>query len=79
MLPAAIIIVGFVVIAWLSVFVENRRPPLPEGFGDTDLSINGSRLKGFALGTEGLIADWYYMRVLQYIGDKMLNSKNETA
>lgn len=76
--PAFLVIAGFAAVVWLSGFIERNRPPLPEGYGDTDLSMNGSRLKGFALGTEGLIADWYFMRSLQYIGDKMLNSKSET-
>ncbi len=77
-LPALILIAGFAAITWLSGFIERNRPPLPEGYGDTDLRMNGSRLKGFALGTEGLIADWYFMRSLQYIGGKIENSKTET-
>ena len=74
-LPAVILIAGFAAVVWLSSFIERNRPPLPEGYSDSDLSMNGSRLKGFALGTEGLIADWYFMRSLQYIGDKMLTRK----
>lgn len=77
-LPAVILIAGFAAVIWLSAFLERNRPPLPEGYSDTDLSMNGSRLKGFALGTEGLIADWYFMRSLQYIGDKMLTRKAGT-
>ncbi|CAN5375024.1 hypothetical protein BH10ACI2_BH10ACI2_01010 [soil metagenome] len=77
-LPAAVLILtGFAALAGLSGFIERRRPSLPEGYVDSDLSVNGSRLKGFALGTEGLIADWYFMRSLQYIGDKMLSRKSE--
>ncbi len=76
--PALLIIAGFASVIWLSGFIERNRPPLPEGYGDTDLSMNGSQLKGFALGTEGLIADWYFIRSLQYVGNKMLNSKSET-
>jgi tetratricopeptide (TPR) repeat protein len=74
-LPAAIIIAGFAAVFALSDMVESQRPRLAEGYEDSDLSMNGSRLKGFALGTEGLIADWYYMRSLQYVGDKMLSQK----
>ncbi len=78
-LPAALVIAGFIAVVWLSGVIERNRPHLPESYGDSDLSMNGSRLKGFALGTEGLIADWYFMRALQYIGDKMLSSKSETV
>jgi|SRR5580765_5434421 len=76
-LPAVIIVAGFAAAYGLSDYLESSRPPLPDDFADTDLSMNGSRLKGFAFGTEGLIADWYWMRSLQYIGDKMLSSKAE--
>jgi tetratricopeptide (TPR) repeat protein len=73
-LPFVIIVGGFVAIVGLSDFVRDRHPQLPETFTDSDLSMNGSRLKGFALGMEGLLADWYWVRSLQYIGDKMIAS-----
>ena len=50
---------------------------MPEGYGDADPTFNGSRLKGFAFGMEGLVSDWYYIRSLQYIGDKVINSKSD--
>src|SRR5258708_581962 len=76
-LPALIIIAGFGAAFGLSSYLERSRPPLPEDLADADLSMNGSRLKGFAFGAEGLIADWYWMRSLQYIGDKVLAAKSE--
>ena len=39
--------------------------------------MHGSAVKGYALGMEGLIADWYWMRALQYVGNKMLNARAE--
>src|SRR5580765_5723793 len=76
-LPAVIIVACFGAVFALSDLMTRSRPQLPESYGDADLSVNGSRLKGFAFGAEGLIADWYWMRSLQYIGDKMLASKSE--
>lgn len=76
-LPAAIIVAGFTAVISISGFIERSRPSLPDGFPDTDLNMNGSRLKGFAFGMEGLIADWYYMRSLQYIGNKILSHKDK--
>ena len=61
----------------LSRFLENSRPPLPENYADEDLTLQGAKLKGFALGFEGLLADWYWMKSLQYVGDKILNSRTE--
>ena len=74
-LPAVIIIAGFGAVFALSGFIERSRPPLPDDFADSDLSLKGSRLKGFVLGMDGLIADWYWMQSLQYIGKKMLSSE----
>ena len=76
-LPAVIIIVGFAAVFSFSGYITNIRPQLPEGYADSDLSVQGSRLKGFAFGMEGLLADFYFMRSLQYIGKKILDSKSE--
>src|SRR5215213_6851345 len=70
-----VILLGFAAIFGLSNFIESSRPPLPEGFEDEDLALQGAKLRGFSLGLEGLIADWYWMQSLQYIGDKVLKSK----
>jgi tetratricopeptide (TPR) repeat protein len=70
-IPAAIIIFGFAVVFGLTRFVERQRPPLPAGYEDADLALQGARLKGFAFGAEGLLADWYWMNSLQYIGGKI--------
>jgi len=77
-LPAAVIISGFAAIVPLSGYISRVRPQLPEGYEDTDLNFKGSHLKGFAFGMEGLLADVYFMRSLQYIGAKLLSSKAET-
>lgn len=76
-LPVAIVTASLAVSIAVSIRLEQHRPTLPEGYEDSDLAMNGSRIKGFALGMEGLIADWYWMRALQYIGDKLLKSKAE--
>ena len=74
-----VIILGFVLIVELSDFLENHRVKLPESYTDSDLALQGKRLKGFALGFEGMVADWYWMESLQYLGDKIVNSKNEVV
>ena len=76
-LPAIIVVAGFAAIVGLSDGIERLKPELPEAFSDSDLSMNGSRLKGFVLGMEGLIADWYWVRSLQYIGAKVLTRKDD--
>ena len=70
----AALIVGFALVFVLSNFTTDNRPALPEQYADEDLALQGARLKGFALGFEGLAADWYWMQSLQYIGDKVIKS-----
>ena len=72
-----VVVAGFVLVAYLTVYIEGVRPALPEDYGDMDLTLHGAKLKGFALGMEGLLADLYYMRALQYIGDKIIHAKSE--
>lgn len=71
----AVIVVGFAFVFVLSNFLERAKPPLPEGYADTDLALQGAKLKGFSFGLEGLLADWYWMQSLQYIGTKVVNSR----
>jgi tetratricopeptide (TPR) repeat protein len=72
---AVLIVISLAVATFLTGVLEQRRPQLPPGLADTDLDLHGSRLEGFAFGMEGLLADWYYMRSLQYIGHKLLDNK----
>jgi tetratricopeptide (TPR) repeat protein len=74
---AAIVIAGYSAAVNLSASLERSRPGLSSDYADRDLEVTGSRLKGFAFGMEGLIADWYYMRSLQYIGNKLIAHRDE--
>ena len=76
-IAVAVILFGFIAIFFLSSLIEKNRPSLPEGFEDEDLALQGAKLKGYALGFEGLIADWYWMRALQYIGEKVVKTPQE--
>ena len=73
-LSLGIIIFGFVTVFLLSGFIEKNKPLLPENYADEDLGLQGARLKGYSLGFEGLIADWYWMQSLQYLGDKIVKN-----
>lgn len=67
----AVIAFGFAAVYGLSNYLEKNIQPPPANFADEDLALQGAKLKGFALGAEGLIADWYWMKSLQYVGDKI--------
>ena len=74
LISIAVIVFGFAGVFALSNHLETIRPPLPEGYADQDLALQGARLKGFSLGFEGLIADWYWMQSLQYVGKKIIEN-----
>jgi tetratricopeptide (TPR) repeat protein len=78
LLLAAIATLAFASTVALSGYVGQSRISMPESYADEDLDLQGKKLKGFALGAEGLIADWYWMRSLQYIGNKIENAKEDT-
>lgn len=57
--------------------IEKTRPPLPPGFEDEDIVFKGSEFKDFSLGLNGLLADWYWIQSLQYLGGKFAKKPNE--
>jgi tetratricopeptide (TPR) repeat protein len=71
------LVIAFGIEIRLSDYLEAHRISVPESYGDEDLDLQGKRLKGYALGTEGLLADWYWMRSLQYVGGKIDRSTDD--
>lgn len=77
LISVAVIIFGLAAVFVLSNHLEKIKPELPNGYIDQDLALQGAKLKGFSFGAEGLLADWYWMQSLQYIGNKLLNTKED--
>ena len=75
-LPLSMVAVLVPVIALLSDAANADRVALAETYEDSDLQFQGKRLKGFALGAEGMLADWYWIRSLQYIGGKIVKTES---
>lgn len=74
-LPIALIIIALPIVVMLSDSAASSRVALAESYEDADLELQGRKLKGFALGAEGLLADWYWIRSLQYIGTKLVKTE----
>lgn len=74
---AILIVAGFGVIYLLSNTLKQNRMPLPPGYEDAEIVVQGKNFKGYVLGAEGLLADWYWMQSLQYLGDKIEKSKSD--
>ena len=79
LIPIAIILIGFAAVFGLSSFLERNRITLPDAYADSDLDLQGKKLKGFALGAEGLVSDWYWMRALQYLGGKFVSQGDSSV
>lgn len=57
----------------LSRFLETTQTAIPSEIVEADLYFKGETLKKMSLGFDGLIADYYWMSSLQYIGNKTAN------
>src|SRR4051812_21997307 len=75
----AALVFGFGLIFVLSDFIQSHRPNISESYTDEDLALQGAKLKGYSLGFEGLIADWYWIQSLQYVGGKFLKAEGAVS
>lgn len=72
-IAAIVLLCGSLAVPALSDVLARGRVSLPADHADSELEVEGKRLKGFTLGFEGLLADWYWINSLQYIGSKILD------
>lgn len=70
-LSIAIIASGYAATITLDGYLKAVKPELPTDYIDADPAFDVAEMRGFALGLDGLIADWYWMRSLQYLGAKI--------
>ncbi len=71
LLPLVIIASGFAATTSLDGYLKRAIPELPADYADGDPTFDIAKMRGFTLGLDGLIADWYWMRSLQYLGGKI--------
>jgi tetratricopeptide (TPR) repeat protein len=71
----AILIAGFVGIWKLSDVLTKNRPQLSSSIEDADLTFKSEKLAKYNIGFNGLIADWYWISALQYLGKKAVANK----
>ena len=70
----SIILIGLASAVGLSRWIDAHRPPINPTVEEEQLYLNGTTAKRISLGFNGLAADWYWMRSLQYVGGKILNT-----
>ncbi|MGI8493781.1 MAG: tetratricopeptide repeat protein [Pyrinomonadaceae bacterium] len=73
----AILILGFGAIYLSGLRLENLKPQMNKGFADEDLYFSADQLNLIGSDFKGLIADWYWINSLQYMGNKLLNTEGD--
>jgi tetratricopeptide (TPR) repeat protein len=74
-----VVILGMALAIFLLQRVDALRPPPDPNAIDESLYLNGKTAKRISLGFNGLAADWYWMRSLQYVGRKILDTPENVS
>jgi tetratricopeptide (TPR) repeat protein len=70
----ALILLGVASVVGLSQWLDSHRPANSSAVEDEQLYLTGTMVKRVCLGFNGLAADWYWIRSLQYVGGKLINA-----
>ncbi|HEY0367339.1 MAG TPA: hypothetical protein VGC73_12785 [Pyrinomonadaceae bacterium] len=73
---ALIVVIGMTCVALLVRRIDTLRPPEDPNAIDESLYLDGKTARRISLGFNGLAADWYWMRSLQYVGRKIINDRD---
>lgn len=76
---AFVIAIGIIVTVALARFVDARRPQTDLAVADESLYLNPGTARRISLSFNGLAADWYWMRSLQYVGQKILDHPGQVG
>jgi tetratricopeptide (TPR) repeat protein len=68
------VVIGLVGVVGVTRLIDSQRNVSNATIEDEHLYLNGATVKRASLGFNGLVADWYWMRSLQYVGRKVLAS-----
>ena len=71
-----VVVFGMTCAALLVRRLDTLRPPEDPNAIDESLYVNGKTARRISLGFNGLAADWYWMRSLQYVGRKIINDND---
>jgi len=74
-----VIVLGMIAVYGLSRWMDEHRPQASSAFEDEKLYLTGAAARRVSLSFNGLIADWYWMRALQYVGRKVLKHESEQS
>lgn len=69
-----VVFFGLAIVVGLSRRIDHSRPRIDPTLEEEQLYLTGTTAKRVSLGFNGLAADWYWMRALQYVGRKVLST-----
>lgn len=75
-LLAVILVLGLATAVGLSRWTDGRRGDTNNSFTEQQLYVSGPTAKRLTLAFNGLAADWYWMRSLQYVGRKIVSHQD---
>lgn len=71
------LVAGLAVSASLSRWLDSHRTDHAKQFAESQLYLSGPAAKRLTLAFNGLAADWYWMRSLQYVGRKIVDHQDK--
>ena len=74
-----VVLVGIACATLLADWIDTLRPQVEPTVADESLYLDGKTARRISLGFNGLAADWYWMRSLQYVGKKILTVPEDVA
>ncbi|HKS26828.1 MAG TPA: hypothetical protein VJS44_03370 [Pyrinomonadaceae bacterium] len=76
LLPAALLVVGLAGAIVAALWIERNPRPAQLVPAEERLYVSGAAAKRMSLAFNAIIADWYWMRALQYVGRRAVEHKN---
>jgi tetratricopeptide (TPR) repeat protein len=68
-----VIVLGLAEVVLLAHWIDDHRPDRNAPISEERLYVDGATAKRLTFAFNGLAADWYWMRSLQYVGRKIVN------
>lgn len=72
-----VIVLGMVGVVSLAQRIDSQRSAARPALEPQKLYFEGHTVRRLSLGFNGLVADWYWMRSLQYVGKKILDTPED--
>jgi tetratricopeptide (TPR) repeat protein len=72
-----VVVVGLTAMVLVARWLDQRRPKIDSEIQQETLYLTGNTVRRLSLGFNGLVADWYWMRSLQYVGRKILDAPEQ--